>query len=172
VDLPRSPIQRGLARAIRRLVQAARVDGPQAARAGADGDEPRLRAGVQRVADGLEEHDGAEDVDLPSIRMSVRGTWVRREREGGVRRNGLGRCPRAFRGAFPCSWRYLTIYTKGNVSKPHRKAKRHHRNLTSVSNHRINTAVLRHDLRRNSIVALLVPGDVLHDLNAPRILPH
>jgi hypothetical protein len=170
VDLPCSPIQRGLTRAIRRLVQAACVDGPQAARAGADGDEPRLRAGLQQIAHGLEEHDGAEDVHLAS--REFRGELGFMERGGSVRRNGPGIRPRASRGAFPCNSRYLPVDIQEAVSKLHRKTKRQHRNLTCVGNHRINAAVRRLDLRRNSIVALLVPGDVLHNLHAPRVLPH
>jgi hypothetical protein len=64
VDLARHPVQRGLARAVRPAVDGHARDQLDAARPGADGDEPRRGARLQQRADGLEEHDGAEDVDL------------------------------------------------------------------------------------------------------------
>jgi hypothetical protein len=64
VDLTRDPIERGLARGVRREVQRVRRREVQASRHGADGDEARQRAGLEQRPDGLEEHDGAEDVDL------------------------------------------------------------------------------------------------------------
>jgi hypothetical protein len=75
VDLARHPVQRGLARAVGRHVHPRGPDRREAPRAGADGDEPRRGAGLERGAEGLEEHDGAEDVDLPSVGwVSARGT--------------------------------------------------------------------------------------------------
>jgi hypothetical protein len=64
VDFTRDPVQRGLARGVRRQVQRVRRREVKAPRHGADGDEARQRAGLEQRADGLEEHDGAEDVDL------------------------------------------------------------------------------------------------------------
>lgn len=64
VDLPRDPIQRRLARTIRADVDGVRGETLDAARERADGDEARERAGFEQRVDGLEEDDGAADVDL------------------------------------------------------------------------------------------------------------
>lgn len=67
MDLPRDPVQRGLARAIGREVQCPWRKHPEASPHRANGDEARQHAGFEHFADGLEEYDGAEDVDLVYI---------------------------------------------------------------------------------------------------------
>jgi hypothetical protein len=64
MDLPRRPVQRGLARAVRPQVQGSWCQVAQAPRRRTDGDEARERAGLEQCAHGLEENDRAEDVDL------------------------------------------------------------------------------------------------------------
>jgi hypothetical protein len=64
VDFTSDPVQRGLARAVGRGVHRERRNQFQASGPRSERDEARERAGFEQSADRLEEHNGADNVDL------------------------------------------------------------------------------------------------------------
>jgi hypothetical protein len=171
VDLTGDPVQRRLARSIRRGIHRTHLwNEIHTATCGTDGDEARKRARFQQLARRLEEDDRAERVHLKAdaeqyISHDARGyAWNEKSRTENSSVNlSAG-----------VSWTFFAVVAQiatDEVSwdESYHGARKDGKR-TSVSNDSIYPSMLCSDLFCERIIPLLVPSDVFHDLNASRVL--